>query len=70
MNLNYGILAKRSHRGLSVEHLRRFLNKSVTIAAEERDTTNIFVFAGITAGYSWNSAPTNGTDILRSIPPR
>ena len=39
----------------------------MTIAAEERDTTNIFVFAGITAGYSWNSAPIDGTDILCRI---
>ena len=68
LNINYDILAKRSHKGLSVEYFRRFLNKSVTIAAEERGTTNIFVPDGIAAGYAWNSAPINGTDILRSIP--
>ena len=48
--------------------IHRFLNKSVTIAAGERGTTNIFVPAGIAAGYARNSAPIDGTDILRSIP--
>ena len=60
LNLNYEILAKRNHKGL---------NKSVTIAAEDHDTIDIFVPAGIAAGYAWNSAPIDGTDILRSIPP-
>ena len=68
LNINYDILAKRNHKGLSVEHFYHFLNKSVTIAAEERGTANIFVPAGITAGYAWNSVPIDGTDILRSIP--
>ena len=51
-----------------VEHFQRFLNKSVTIAAEDRGATDMFVPAGIAAGYAWNSAPIDGTDILRSIP--
>ena len=42
--------------------------KSVTIAAEERGTNDIFVPTGITAGYAWNSVPIDGTDIIRSIP--
>ena len=68
LNLNYEILAKRNHKGLSVEHFHRFLNKSVTIAAEDRGTIDIFVPVGIAAEYAWNSAPIDGTDILRSIP--
>ena len=68
LNLNYEILAKINHKGLSVEHFHRFLNKSVTIAAEDRGTTDIVVPAEIVAGYTWNSAPIDGTDILRSIP--
>ena len=47
LNLNYNIFAKRNHKGLSVENFHRFLNKSVTIAAEERVTTDIFVPVGI-----------------------
>ena len=42
LNLNYDIFAKWNHKGLSVEHFHCFLNTSVTIAAEERGTTNIF----------------------------
>ena len=68
LNLNYEILAKRNHKGLSVEHFHRFLNKSVTIAAEDRGTIDIFVPTGIAAEYAWNSAPIDGTDILRIIP--
>ena len=67
LKLNYEISAKRNHKGLSVEHFHRFLNKSVTIAAEDCGTIDIFVPAGIAAGYTWNSAPIDGTDILRSI---
>ena len=68
LNLNYDIFAKQNHKGLSIEHFHRFLNKSVTIVAEERGTINIFVPAGIAAGYVWNSAPIDSTYILRSIP--
>ena len=41
---------------------------SVTIAAEERGTNDIFVPAGVETGYAWNKVPIDGTDILRSIP--
>ena len=68
LNLNHDVLAKRNHKGLTVEHFYRFLNKSVIIAAEDRGTNDIFVPAGIAAGYAWNSDPIDGTDILRSIP--
>ena len=40
----------------------------MTIAAEERGNTNIFVPTGIAAGYAWNSVPIDGTYTLRSIP--
>ena len=68
LNLNYDFFAKQNHKGLSVDHFHRFLSKSVTIDAEERDTINFFVPTGIAAGYAWNSVPFDGTDILRSIP--
>ena len=68
LSSNYDVLAKRNHKGLTVEHFHPFLNKSVTIAAEDRGTNDIFVPAGIAAGYAWNSSPIDGTDILRSIP--
>ena len=68
LNLNHDALAKCNHTGLTMKNFHRFLNKGVTIAAEDRGTDDIFVPAGITTGYAWNSAPIDGTDILRSIP--
>ena len=68
LSLNYDVLVNRNHKGLTVEYFHRFLNKGVTIAAEDRGTNDIFVPAGIAAGYAWNSAPIDGTDILCSIP--
>ena len=37
-NLNYDIFTKWNHKGLSIEYFYHFLNKSVTIAVEERIT--------------------------------
>ena len=68
LNLNYNVLAKRKHKGISVEHFYRLFNKSMTIAAEEHGTTSILVPAGIVAGYALNCAPIDGTYILCSIP--
>ena len=68
MYLNNDGLAKRNSKGLTVENFHRFLIKSVTIAAEERGTNDIFVPTGIAAGFAWNSAPIDGNDILCSIP--
>jgi len=44
------------------------LNKSVNIATEDRGTNDIFVPTRNAAGYAWNNAPVDGTDILRTIP--
>ena len=68
LNLNYDVLAKRKHKGLTVEYFHLLLNKSVTIAAEERSTNDIFVPVGVVAGYAYNKAPIDGTNILCSIP--
>ena len=40
----------------------------MTIAAGRRGTNNKFIHGGIATRYAWNSAPIDGTDILRSIP--
>ena len=67
-NINYDILTERNHKGLRVEKFYRFINKAITIVVEDRGTSDIFVAAGVTAGYAWNSSPIDGTDILRSVP--
>ena len=68
LNKTYDIFAKRDHNGLTVAHFHRFLNKSVTIAAEKCDTNNIFVPAGVVSCYACNNAPIDGTHVLRIIP--
>ena len=67
LNMNHDVLEKRNYKGLTVEHFHRFLNKSVTIFAQNRSTNDMFVPAGIAAVYAWNSVPIDGTDILCSI---
>ena len=49
LNLNHDVLAKRNHKGLTMDNFHRFLNKSVTIADKDRGTNDIFVPAGIAA---------------------
>ena len=68
LNINFDILAKRNHKGLRVKKFHRCLNKAITIAAEDRETNDIFVAASVAAGYAWNSSPIDGTGILRSVP--
>ena len=66
LDLNYDILAKRNHKGLSVEMFYRFLNKTTAIAMEDRYSNDVFVSGGIAAGCACNSLFIDGTDILRS----
>ena len=68
LNLDYDVLARLNHKGLSIEYFHRFINKRVPIAAEERGTNDIFVPTSIAAAYAWNSVPIDGTDIIRSVP--
>jgi len=66
-NLNHDILAKRNDKSLTVECFHRFLSTSVTISTEESGTNDIFVPFGIAVGYTWNSAPIDGTNFLCNI---
>lgn len=66
-NKNYDMLAKRNHKGLTVESFHRILRKRVTIAAEERGIIDMFVPTGIATGYTWNSMLIVGTYIPRRI---
>ena len=61
-------VSKRNQKFLLVEISHRFLNKRVTIATSDKDTIYCFVEAGISAGCVRNSAPIDGTHIIRSIP--
>ena len=67
LNLSYEVLTKRNHNEFTVEHFRKFLNKSATIAAADRDTYDICFPTSIVTCYVWNSTLIDGTDILCSI---
>ena len=68
LNLTIVTLAKRNHQAMRVERFLRFLNKVSTIASSDRDTPAVFEEASFVASYAWNSAPIDGTDIVRSFP--
>ena len=67
LKVHFWPLARGNHKGLSVEHYHRFLNKVVTISAEEQGTLHIIRQVYKLAQYAWNSAPVHGTDISRSL---
>ena len=52
LSLNYNIFANHYHKGLRVEYFHRFLNKVITIAMDDRESSNLFILAGIAAAYA------------------
>ena len=51
LNLNYNVLAKRNQKDLTVEYFRKFLKKSVIIAAEDRGTNDVLDRIDVITGY-------------------
>lgn len=68
LNINHNILAKRNHKFFLFQKNHHFINKLITIVAEDRGTNGIFEAAGAAAGYVWNSLPIIWTNILHSVP--
>ena len=68
LTINYEVVDKRNHKGISVEIFHRFLNKYMTIASNDKDTVGIFTKTGITAAYVWDSALIDGTKIIYIMP--
>ena len=60
LDLNYDVFAKHNHKMSTV------VNKTEIITMEDRQSNDVFVPAGIVAGFEWNSAPIGGTSISRS----
>jgi hypothetical protein len=67
LKIRFWALARNNHKGLSVEHYHRFLNKIVTISSEEHGSVQIIHQVYKLAQYAWNSATIHGTDITRSL---
>ena len=59
-------LSRGNHQGMRAERFNRYLNQVLTIECSKRDTTAVFVEAAQVAAYAWNSAPIDGTDLVRS----
>jgi len=60
---------RHNHKSVSVERLFRYLNKALTIAAEQRlGDTKVSVEAVHVATYAWNASVIDGTNIVRSVP--
>ena len=66
LKLNNDILSKRNHKELLVENFHHFKNKATTIAMENWQSDDVFVRAGIAAGYAQNNAHIDETDTLHS----
>jgi hypothetical protein len=55
--------------GSSLTRFHSFLNKSVTLATNDRDNiAEVYIPASALACYAWNSSPIDGTYIVRSVP--
>ena len=68
LDITYWPLARGNHHGLSVERYHRYLNKTQTIQGANVGTHDNFKRNVLVSAYGWNSAPIDGTNIVRSIP--
>ena len=64
---NYDSLSKSNDKGLSFENFYRYLNKTITIAVEDRQTNYVFVVADIAVENTCNRVLIDSTDILRNM---
>ena len=67
LKIQHHDVSKGNHDAIIVERFNRFLNSSLKVFTNERDTTRVFVEGSLLAAYAWNSAPVIGTNISRSL---
>ena len=67
LGLRFHQAARGNHKAVSVERFFRYLNKAMTIAANDRNTNQVFNETSHCAAYTWNSSCIDGTDIVRSV---
>jgi hypothetical protein len=69
IKLRFHVVAINNHQALCVERFHVFLNKTLRIATNDRDSIKgVYIPASALAAFAWNSAPIDGTDIVRSVP--
>ena len=67
LGIIYWPLARGNHKGMSIEKYHRFLKKTQAILGQDRGAHELFLKNAKTSQYAWNSAPIDGTDILKKI---
>ena len=67
LKLTYWALSRGNHKGMSVEHYHRFLNKTQAIMGNDKNTHLTYLQNANTSQYAWNGAPIDNTDIPRSL---
>ena len=67
LGIIYQLLVHEDNKGTRVEKYHHFLNKTHAIAGQDRGTHYIFLHNVKTSEYNQNSAPIDGTYILRSV---
>ena len=67
LGLRFHQAARGNHKAVSVKRFFRYLNKAVAIAANDRNTNQVFVETSHCAAYAWNSSCIDGTNIIRSV---
>ena len=60
-------MSRGNHKGNSVEHYNRFLNKTQTFNGNDRGTNTCYIENAKTSQYAWNSTPIDDTDVPRSL---
>ena len=67
LDITFWPLARGNHKGNGAERYHRYLNKVQTIEGNNVGSNTNFMRIAKTTQYAWNSAPIDGTDIVRSM---
>jgi hypothetical protein len=66
LGLTYHTVSKENHKAILTERLHRYLNKVQRLHALDCAVIDDWVIGTTFGIYAWKSAPTDGTDIVRS----
>ena len=67
LKINFWYLSYSNHKGNSVTHYHRFLNKTQAISNNNCGTNQVFIHNAKISQYVWNSLAIDETDIQRSL---
>jgi hypothetical protein len=67
LNINLHVASGGNHDPVLTERFHVFANKSLSLFCNERDSIRVAAEGLQLCKYAWNSAPTKGTDISRSL---